>query len=285
VYAFGNDLDCASSGEDLYLIATTDDLRLYRVAADLSVAWSRPVMAMTKNLILQPIYATRVRVVSDGDGGAVTAMTLWADDRAVFTERFGAALPAVNGDADALVAWFGPDGARGPVGLLGGPGADRVRSLEVRGGRVRALAEVRREKHADRPNNTLERDIVLLEGEPARSVTERAVAINLCNDDYVADAVASADGGFVVAGSTCGVQVDTGSLVANRTGYLLTIGPDGTRRAVAWFTSDRDTQVQAMAALPGGELALAGIRNGPITHTDPSQFSNEGWVGIIAPPN
>jgi hypothetical protein len=79
-------------------------------------------------------------------------------------------------------------------------------------------------------------------------------------------------------------QVDSGSLVADQTGYLLALGRDGTRQGVAWFTSERDTQVQAMAALPSGDLALAGIRNGPITHTDPGEYSNEGWVDLIARP-
>jgi hypothetical protein len=36
--------------------------------------------------------------------------------------------------------------------------------------------------------------------------------------------------------------------------------------------------------LPSGELALAGIGNGPITHTDASERFNEGWVDILAAP-
>jgi hypothetical protein len=51
---------------------------------------------------------------------------------------------------------------------------------------------------------------------------------------------------------------------------------------VTWFTSERDTRVEALAPA-AGELALAGIRNGPTTAPGQSA-SNEGWVGIVSLP-
>jgi hypothetical protein len=283
-YFTGNDLDCASAGEDVFLVAVTQGMRLYRVASDLGVRWSQPVMPMTMNLALQPIYSTRARVTVSNDGGAVTASTLWSDDAGAFADAFGATLPATNGDADVLVTRFDAEGARVSAGLLGGPGAEWVRGLQVRGDRVSVLAEARLVKHPDRPNGTRERDLILLEGDAAQNLTAQAVQINLCDDDFVSGAIADPEGGFLVAGGTCGVQADSGSLIANRTGYVLTLGADGTRQAVAWFTSARDTEVQALMPLSSGELALAGIRNGPITHTDERELSNEAWIDIVAAP-
>ena len=108
--------------------------------------------------------------------------------------------------------------------------------------------------------------------------------VDLCADDFIADALPTSDGGFLAAGAACGEQADTGSLLKYEVGYVLALGADGKPVSVDWFTGERDTQVQALAASPTGELAVAGIRNGPITHTDPSQFSNEGWVALTAAP-
>ena len=56
---------------------------------------------------------------------------------------------------------------------------------------------------------------------------------------------------------------------------------DATQADVTWFTGPRDTRVEAVAPAAGGELALAGIRNGPTTAPGQSA-SNEGWVGIVS---
>lgn len=283
-YFVGNDLDCVSEGEDLFLAAITDGVRLYRIASDLGVRWSQLVMPMTEKLALVAIYDTHIRVVADDDGGAATAVTLWAEDRAAFAASFGDELPATNGAADVLVTRFAADGTRRSAGILGGPGPELVRGLQVTGDRVRVLAEAALVKHPDVSNGTLERDLILVTGYPARNLTEQAIQINVCKDDYVTTALAAPDGGFLVAGGACGVQVDSGSLIANRNGYVLALGPDGSRRAVTWLSGERDTMVEALAELPSGELTLAGTRNGSITHTDPSERFNEGWVDVLAAP-
>ena len=283
-YFIGNDLDCVSEGEDLFLAAITDGVRLYRVAPDLGVRWSELVMPMTTKLGLVAIYETYIQVVSGGNGGAATAVTLWAEDRAAFAASFGDELPATNGDADVLVTRFSADGTRLSAGILGGPGPELVRGLQVTGDRVRVLAEATLVKHPDAPNGTLERDLILLTGDPARNLTEQAVQINLCRDDYISAARGAPDGGFLVVGGTCGIQLDSGSLITNRNGYVLALAPDGSRRALTWLSGQRDTVVEALAELPSGELALAGTRNGPITHTAASELFNEGWVDVLAAP-
>jgi hypothetical protein len=252
---------------------TRPDLRLYRLAPDLSVRWSRPVMPLTPNLLAQRVLVdSRVVVANDHDGGAVTAMTLWADDRAAFAASFGTALPATSGAADVLVTRFGADGTRGPAGLLGGPAAELVRGVRADGDRISVLTQIT-------VLATHDIDLVLLAGDPALGHTDEAVAINLCDEDEVFDVIPGAGGGFVVAGSACATPGDT----STRVGYVATLGPDGRRQGVSWFTSERDTRVEALAPAAAGELALAGIRNGPTTAPGQSA-SNEGWVGIVSGP-
>jgi hypothetical protein len=62
---------------------------------------------------------------------------------------------------------------------------------------------------------------------------------------------------------------------------VATLGPDGRRQGVSWFISERDTRVEALASAAAGELALAGIRNGPTTAPGQSA-SNEGWAASSA---
>ena len=272
-YRYGNDIDCASDGEDLFLVTSTLDLRLYRLAPDLSVRWSRPVMPLTPNLLTQRLLGdSRVVVANDHGGGAVTAMTLWSDDRAAFAASFGTELPATSGAADVLVTRFSADGTRGPAGLLGGPAVELVKGIRADGDRVSVLAQIT-------VLATHDIDMVLLAGDPALDHTDEAVAINLCDEDEVFDVIAGAGGGFVVAGSACATPGDT----STRVGYVATLGADGRRQGVSWFTSERDTQVEALAPAAAGELVLAGIRNGPTTAPGQSA-SNEGWIGIVSGP-
>ena len=42
----------------------------------------------------------------------------------------------------------------------------------------------------------------------------------------------------------------------------------------------RDVQVRATRLLPDGDLVLAGTRDGPLTHTEPSMTHNDGFWGI-----
>ena len=76
------------------------------------------------------------------------------------------------------------------------------------------------------------------------------------------------------------MQVDTNSEVENGKGLLLTLGPDLTREAALELPMPRDVQVRALRVLPDGDLVLAGTRDGPLTHTEPSMTHNDGFWGI-----
>ena len=90
------------------------------------------------------------------------------------------------------------------------------------------------------------------------------------------------DGSVIVGGRTDYVQVDTNSEVENGKGLLLTLGPDLGRKAVLELPMPRDVQVRAMRVLPGGDLIVAGTRDGPLTHTEPSMTRNDGFWGVVS---
>jgi len=41
----------------------------------------------------------------------------------------------------------------------------------------------------------------------------------------------------------------------------------------------RDVQVQALRLAPDGQLRFAGLRDGPLTHTDPAMRNDDGVLG------
>src|SRR5258705_4164980 len=49
------------------------------------------------------------------------------------------------------------------------------------------------------------------------------------------------------------------------------------RQSVLELPMPRDVQVRAMRLLPNGDLVLAGTRDGPLTHTEPSMTHNDGF--------
>ena len=61
----------------------------------------------------------------------------------------------------------------------------------------------------------------------------------------------------------------------------MTLGPDLTPQAVFELPMPRDVQVRAVRMLPGGDLLLAGTRDGPLTHTEPSMTRNDGFWGVV----
>jgi hypothetical protein len=105
--------------------------------------------------------------------------------------------------------------------------------------------------------------------------------IDLARDDFGWTLAETADGHLIVGGRTDYVQVDTNSEVENGKGLLLTLGPDLTREAVLELPMPRDVQVRAMRLLPDGDFLLAGTRDGPLTHTEPSLTRNDGFWGVV----
>ena len=58
------------------------------------------------------------------------------------------------------------------------------------------------------------------------------------------------------------------------------VGGPLTQQAILELPMPRDVQVRATRLLPDGDLVLAGTRDGPLTHTEPSMTHNDGFWGI-----
>jgi len=126
----------------------------------------------------------------------------------------------------------------------------------------------------------MECDLFLVRG---RLDDSRALAqtIDLSRDDFVWRMQQAADGTVYFGGMTDFVHVDTNSQVEDGKGLLLAAAPDLATQVATTLPGPRDVQVRSFRLLPGGRVAVAGERNGPLTHTDPSMTFNEGFLGAL----
>jgi len=83
-----------------------------------------------------------------------------------------------------------------------------------------------------------------------------------------------------IGGRTDYVQVDTNSEVENGKGLLLSLSPDLSIQASLLLPGPRDVQVRALRRSPDGRVVFAGMRDGPLTHTDPTMTNNDGIWGV-----
>jgi len=126
----------------------------------------------------------------------------------------------------------------------------------------------------------MEWDIAMMRGRVDQASALEYRTIDLSRDDFGWAMAAAPDGRLIVGGRTDYLQVDTNSEVENGKGLLLILGPDLTREAVLQLPMPRDVQMRAVHVLPDGDLAFAGTRDGPLTHTDPSITHNDGFWGV-----
>lgn len=264
-------------GEGLYLLAEwTYGFKLYRLDAANRRIWGVQVMPANIGVVFQ---SSPSLVVRDSDAVYV-ATQIFQDDVHIYGEHFGRPALAPLGSYDALVQRFDPDGRFAGVRLFGGAAVDHASAMTVHNGVVLIAGAARITKH-DAPNRTMEWDIAMMRGRVDESSVLEYRTIDLARDDFGWALAETPDGGLIVGGRTDYVQVDTNSEVEDGRGLLLTLGPDLTRQAVLDLAMPRDVQVRAVRILPDGDLVLAGTRDGPLTHTEPSMTHNDGFWGVV----
>jgi hypothetical protein len=265
-----------ADGEGLYLIAEwTYGFKLYRLDAAYRRSWGVQLMPANIGMAFQSSPSLVVR----GDDGVYVATQIFQDDVHIYGEHFGRTALAPLGSYDALVQRFDADGRFGGARLFGGDAVDYPSAMTVQHNLVLIVGAVRITKH-DEPNRTMEWDVALMRGTLDENSALECRTIDLARDDFAWALTDGPDGSLIVGGRTDYVQVDTNSEVENGKGLLLTIGPDLNRQAVLELPMPRDVQVRAVRVLPGGDVVLAGTRDGPLTHTESSMTHNDGFWGI-----
>jgi hypothetical protein len=271
-----------ADGEGLYLLAWSYGVKLYRLRADYSEVWDAQVMPANLGMAF---YFTHELLATDDTGRVYVAYQIFEDDVKIYNQHFGRAPLQAIGRYDVLVERFDPDGTFSGAQVLGGPGGDNPTGMTAHGGKVLLTGGTRVAK-LDLPNRTLEWDLFVLRGDLDDAGAASYRTVDLARDDFGWAMVEGVDGTIYIAGRTDYVQVDTNSEVEDGKGLLLALAPDLSRRAAVSLVGPRDVQLQTLRLAPDGRLLFAGMRDGPLTHTDPAMTHNEGFLGAttLAPP-
>jgi hypothetical protein len=273
---FGSHLAGLADGEGLYLLAEwTYGFKLYRLDAAGRRTWGAQVMPA--NIGMAFPYSPSL-LASDGDGIYVTTQ-IFEDDVHIYGEHFGRSPLVPLGSYDSLVQKFDTRGTFVGARLFGGSAVEYPTAMTVHAGVVLVGGSSRITKH-DAPNRTMEWDIALMRGRVDDSSALDYRTIDLARDDFGWTLAEAPDGHLILGGRTDYVQVDTNSEVENGKGLLLGLRTDLTPGAVLDLPMPRDVQVRAVRFLPDGKVVLAGTRDGPLTHTEPSMTGNDGFWGI-----
>ena len=264
-----------ADGEGLYLVAWTYGVKLYKLTADHAEVWDAQFMPANLGMVYSFIPEL---LATDEDGGVYVASQIYEDDVHVFNDHFERGTLEPVGTYDVLVERFDPDGTFSRAALFGGPGGDAPTGMTARSGKVLVTGASRITKF-DRPNRTREWDLFVLRGDLADGSLESYSAIDLARDDFGWAMAEAADGTIYIAGRTDYVQVDTNSEVEDGKGLLLALSPDLSARATLSLAGPRDVQLHALRLATDGRLVFAGMRNGPLTHTDRAMYNNEGVLG------
>jgi hypothetical protein len=265
-----------ADGEGLYLLAEwTYGFKLYRLDATNRRVWGAQVMPAN----IGTVFELSPSLVARDDDAVYVATQIFEDDVPIYGQHFGRPALTPLGSYDALVQRFDADGTFAGARLYGGAAVDHPSAMTVRDGGVVIAGAARITKH-DTPNRTMEWDLVIMRARVDEASALEYRTIDLARDDFGWALAQTPDDRLVVGGRTDYVQVDTNSEVENGKGLLLILGPDLSRQAVLELPTPRDVQVRAARVLPDGGVVLAGTRDGPLTHTDPSMTHNDGFWGV-----
>jgi hypothetical protein len=271
-----------ADGEGLYLVAWSIGSKLFRLNAGYDERWSVQLMPLNIGMF----FPMPDEIIAfDDQGNAFVAYQIFDDDVPIYAKHFNRPPLAPAGLHDVLVQGFTPGGGFLGARLFGGPGVDHPAGLTVHAGQVTMAGAARLIKHdpTTSPNRTMEWDLLVVRGGLGDDKPEAIQTLDLSRDDYAHQVITGADGTLTFAGRMDYVQVDTNSEVENGKGLLLALSPDLQHHSMLTLVGPRDVHVYAVKPLPDGRLVFAGIRNAPLTHTDPAETNNEGVLGIAPP--
>jgi hypothetical protein len=268
-----------ADGEALYLVAWTYGAKLYRLGPDHTTAWSTQIMPANVGMAFN--FLSELSAIDDA-GRILVAYQIFQDDVHIYNEHFRRAPLAPIDSYDVLIQRFDADGTPSGARIFGGPGGDAPTGMVAHADGVVVTGAVRRAKH-DLPNRRMEWDLFVARGSVEREAPDVYTTVDVARDDFAWGMAEAADGTLYLAGQTDYVQVDTNSIVEDGKGLVLALSPDLQRQTSVILPGPRDVIVQSIDLLGDGRVAVAGTRNGPLTHTEQAMQFNEGFWGTIRP--
>jgi hypothetical protein len=205
----------------------------------------------------------QLRLDADGAGNiavAVPSREQFAPLFAAHSRLFGGAIQAANG---AIVTRLAPDGSRAGSSVVDTGQTSELHGLRLDGDDVAVVGRVFTARRADGGGwDAYAARVSRISG----AVTYRVIDVDL--GEILFDIAPLPQGRFLVAGSAGYTQNPDGASVSEQASPLLAVlESDGTLRSrIAFAPGPRQTQLRSLAQL-GGRWIVAGMTNGPGTHS------------------
>ncbi len=286
-----NILAAAAHGEDVYVLAAWDGLRLLRLDNRLNIVWDHVVSA---SVALRDFDAAGLRDLGvplagwflsvDEEGGVTVVQPFLAFQRLAYTRELGRTVEGPGGRA-MLLSRFGANGALLSARTVPVPSqVDEVVGLGVRDG-VYALG-ARANTVVAREGKPTESDLHFVSGRwdrPAGELVQRTFSLD--QDDVPSAFIPCGAGRFCFAGHT-GFTELPGQMDTAGQGFILALNAQGEPRDELRLQGERDTQVVRASEGPGGSVVFAFITNqaADIGRVGDKFKNNETWVGVFGGP-
>jgi len=270
----------AARGEEAILSALGYGTKIYVLAANLDVLWSRQVMPSTSSTTT--LFGMDALTV-DGAGRIGVALSVDQEVIQAYERHFARDDIAWSGPFyQTMVTRIAADGQMPTMRLFSHGDADAqpiVAGVALRDDEVTLCGSVHMKNKFQEPNHTMEWDLSWVRG-PLSGGPVTSQIIDVKRDDYTIDCKVDANGGVLFAGTNDFVQVDTNSWVEFGQGFLYGVDATGRETSRVALRGPRHTQVQAFARSEGGHVFFAGSFDGPITHTPTTEWNKKAMLGI-----
>lgn len=265
-----------AQGEEVLFLAWTYGVKLYRLDAALRTRWD--VQAMPDNDSMVGLVPQELLTL-DARGNALVAWTVSDRQAEAYRRHFGRAVPWEDDTFKVLVQRYSAQGVFQQLRTFGHPGTELVSGMALRGDELLLGADLLIAKH-DRPNDTLEHELLLLRGRMEDGTQTLARVMDVSREDYLEDFKVDEQGACYFAGITDALQVDTNSVVEYGQGLILRTSADGEEREVLRLPGPRHVRVRRIALAPGGGVVFAGTFDEFITHTPKEEQWQRTMLGF-----
>jgi hypothetical protein len=284
-------LAAAAQGEDVYVLAGADGLRLMKFNSRLELLWSRPVTPSVslRDHTLPQLYALGVPlagwlVTVDDEGRVNVAHHFLPFQRRAHQEVLGRT-PEGSTERGILLSRFEPTGELISERTIPTPRVDELTGLVVRGGAY-ALGAQAVTAVEGREDKATEADLFFTSGRwdrPAEELVQRTFSLD--SDDAPSAFFACGTGRYCFAGHTGFVDV-LGTQDLPGQGFILAVDAQGEQQDLLLLQGQRDTQVVQAAEGPGGSVVFAFITNqaANIGAVGNKFKNNESWLGVFGGP-
>ncbi len=271
-----------SYGEDLYMLAYTYGVKLYKLNNDLSVAWD--VQAMPAHSFLwTSLLQNKADFTRTDTGQIAVALGGYAEEATIYEHHFNRTLNKEGKSLDNILVVYSQDGEFINNFTIGAQEySEGLVALESSDDTLWLAGNVRHNKNDASSKSNTEWDLLLSSYSVTTGEELSYKLIDVNREDYAHSFQVLGNQDFIFSGVNGFSQADTNSITSYGSGMLVQVNTNGDVVKSLALSSPRHVLINAASSTTSGEIFFAGIYNAPITHTcdnDRSLCYQQAMVG------